>query len=95
MKMKFTAPTADDIKEDCEKLNNLFEILNNEMSDVDIAPINELFYASLSAARLEAKRQGFGIDALESYYKLKMWFEMIENMENGIGGNYESKIIPC
>lgn len=80
MNLKFTAPTYSDIKEDCDKLDKIFNVFT-EMSDEDIAPINELFYSSLRDARILAYEYGFSVDGLEAYYKLKMWFEMLENME--------------
>lgn len=72
--------TEEQIHSDMQKLRKMFNHFQT-MSDEEIEPINKEFYGKLETAGHIALEYEFDYNAVEDFYKLKMWLEMFENME--------------
>lgn len=68
-------PTREKVQEDFDKLKDLHRQFN-EMSDEEIAPINEDFYSTLEMVKEIAEENNLNEDDAYSYYKLAIWLEM-------------------
>lgn len=72
--------TEEKVREDFEKLKNLHKEFN-EMSDVEIEPINQEFYGNLEMVKRIASENNLNQDDAYSYYKLAMWLEMCKEKD--------------
>ena len=67
--------TEEKVHSDMQKLRKMFDYFQT-MSDEDIEPINKEFYGKLETAGHIALEYKFDYNAVEDFYKLKLWLEM-------------------
>lgn len=71
--------TEEQIHSDMQKLRKMFNHFQT-MSDEEIEPINKEFYGKLEIVGHIALEYKFDYNAVEDFYKLKLWLEMYDQV---------------